>query len=77
MSRISPQPGSLATIIRSYKSAVTRWCRHNGYSEFAWQSRFYDHIIRDEESLHILRLYILNNPSKWETDHDNLANLYM
>jgi putative transposase len=44
-----PSPGSLSAIIRSYKSAVTRWAKHNDYSQFAWQSRFYDHVIRDEE----------------------------
>ena len=63
-----PLPGSLSAIIRSYKSAVTRWAKHNDYSQFAWQSRFYDHVIRDEESLDKIRLYILENPLKWETD---------
>ncbi len=47
MSEISPKPGSLSTIIRSYKSAITRWCNSKDY-EFGWQGRFYDHIIRDE-----------------------------
>ena len=46
MSQISPKPSSLGAIIRSYKSAVTRWCRKNGYDQFAWQPRFYGHIIR-------------------------------
>lgn len=35
---------------------------------FVWQSRFYDHIIRDEESLDSIREYIVNNPLKWELD---------
>ena len=77
LSRISPQPGSLATIIRSYKSAVTRRAREEGYSEFGWQSRFYDHIIRDEKSLHAIRRYIRDNPLKWEMDRDNPAKLYI
>lgn len=63
-----PLPKSLSTIVRSYKSAVTRWARHNGYPQYAWQLRFYDHVIRDEESLDKIRLYILENPLKWETD---------
>ncbi len=62
------KPGSIATIIRSYKSAVTRWARQNGYQDFAWQSRFYDHIIRDENSLNNIRAYIAGNPLKWEID---------
>ena len=46
MSSISPIPGSVSTIIRSYKSAVTKYCNRLGL-EFKWQSRFYDHIIRN------------------------------
>jgi REP element-mobilizing transposase RayT len=52
MSEISPKAGSLSVVIRSYKSAVTRWAGLNGYKDFAWQPRFYDHIVRDETSLH-------------------------
>ena len=73
MSAISPRPGSLSAIIRSYKSAVTRWAGLNGYSSFAWQSRFYDHIIRDEAALSRIRRYILNNPLKWALDENNPA----
>jgi REP element-mobilizing transposase RayT len=67
-SRQLPKPKSLSTIIRSYKSAVTRWARSNGFPSFAWQPRFYDHIIRDDEDLHRIRRYISENPSKWELD---------
>jgi putative transposase len=33
-----------------------------------WQSRFYDHIIRDEQEFHRIKQYIFNNPSEWEND---------
>jgi hypothetical protein len=42
-----------------------------GYSEFGWQSRFYDHIIRDEKDLDNVRNYIIDNPLKWATDDEN------
>ncbi|MFH5833848.1 transposase [Halalkalibaculum sp. DA384] len=71
MSSISPDAGSLSTIIRSYKSAITRWCNRNGHEYFAWQSRFYDHIIRNEKALHRIRKYILNNPLRWQIDREN------
>ena len=71
MSNISPKAGSLSTIIRSYKSAVTRLCGLQGVKQFAWQTRFYDHIIRDEKSLRNIRRYIMNNPAKWELDKEN------
>ena len=66
MSTISPKPGSLSTIIRSYKSAVTRECNTKNL-QFAWQARFYDHIIRDEISMERIRKYIYINPLRWET----------
>ena len=62
------KPGSLQTIIHAYKSSVTRWCRKNGDDDFRWQSRFYEHIIRDETALNNIRRYIINNPAKWSED---------
>ncbi|TFI51272.1 transposase [Mastigocladus laminosus UU774] len=73
----SLKSGSLQSIIHSYKSAVTRWCHKNGYDHFCWQSRFYDHIIRADASLDCIREYIINNPTKWEEDKNNPANLWM
>ncbi len=35
-----------------------------------WQSRFYDHIIRDENELLMIREYIQNNTAKWEEDEN-------
>ncbi len=77
MSAISPRAGSLGAIIRSYKSAVTRWCRQNGYPEFAWQARFYDHIIRNEKALRNIRQYIFENPLRWERDRNTPENVWM
>jgi len=67
MSIISPKPGSLSTIIRSYKSAVTRIC-NNKSLPFAWQARFYDHIIRNNISMERIRQYIQNNPVRWKAE---------
>lgn len=36
-----------------------------------WQRNYYEHIIRDEESLHRIREYIVNNPMQWELDREN------
>ena len=74
---ISPKAGSLSVIIRSYKSAVTKSAGLNGFKEFAWQARFYDHIIRDEKSFHKIRAYIFDNPVKWELDKENPSGLSM
>ena len=67
MSNISPKSGSVSTILRSYKSAVTKHSHRLGF-DFGWQERFYDHIIRDEQSFQTITEYIINNPSKWRDD---------
>ena len=77
MSQISPKAGSLSTIIRSYKSAVTHWCRRNKYEYFSWQERFYESIIRVDDSIDRIRQYIINNPSKWEENKNNSPDLWM
>lgn len=77
MSVISPKKGSLSAIIRSYKSAVSYWCRENEHSDFGWQPRFHDRIIRNERELNAIRAYIHNNPGNWVNDRDNEPGLYM
>ena len=68
MAGISPRKGSLSVMIRSYKAAVTRWSRRNGIEGFTWQSRYFDHVIRNKESLRKIRRYIRENPMKWALD---------
>ena len=70
-----PKSGSLSSIIRSYKSAVTHWAGENGYTDFGWQARFFDRIIRDEASLANIRLYIIENPQKWAIDERYPQNI--
>jgi REP element-mobilizing transposase RayT len=41
---------------------------------FQWQKSFFDHIIRNEESLNRIRQYIMYNPLKWELDIENRDN---
>ncbi|RXQ88490.1 transposase [Ancylomarina salipaludis] len=61
------QPGSLGVIINQYKRICTINARKI-HADFAWQSRYYDHIIRNDESLCRIRNYIKNNPLKWMKD---------
>jgi putative transposase len=70
-SEISPKKNTLSVIIRTYKAAVTTWCRQNGFTGFQWQAGFYDHIIRNEKSLNRIRAYIATNPQRWELDREN------
>ena len=78
MSRISPKSNSLSSIIRSFKSACTYGINKRfSNSSFGWQSRFYDHIIRNENELNRIRGYIHYNPIKWEQDRNNPENIFM
>jgi len=69
MSDIPPKPGSISAVIRSYKSACTKWINQY-YPEinFGWQSRFHDHIIRNDEEYLRIENYIVNNPKNWKDD---------
>ena len=64
-SSISPKPGSLPAVIRSYKSAVSKTV-HLTDPDFSWQPRYWDHLIRSDQELCRIRQYIINNPEKWK-----------
>ncbi len=70
MASISPKSGSLSTIIRSFKSAVTKNA-HLINADFEWQSRFHDHIIRNNESYQRIKNYIETNAKNWDADKFN------
>ncbi|TAK52971.1 MAG: transposase [Bacteroidetes bacterium] len=62
------KPNSLGSIVNQIKSVSTKRIHSAGYQEFAWQPRFYDHIIRNERERERIRTYIRNNPTKWEKE---------
>lgn len=68
--QFGPQSKNLASIIRGFKIGVTKNARLIN-PDFAWQSRFYDHIIRNDESYHRIANYIKNNPKNWKEDKFN------
>jgi putative transposase len=63
-----PIPGSISVIIQQYKSSVTRIVNKNNVSHLRWQSRFYEHIIRNDQSYEMISDYIINNPQNWKDD---------
>ena len=64
--KFGPQSNNLSSIIRGFKSAATKTI-HLKFpaAHFAWQSGFYDRIIRNEAELNKIREYVINNPAKW------------
>ena len=71
-----PVKGSIPTIIRAYKSAVTYTVNklENRHCAVLWQKNYYEHIIRNDHELNNIGWYIVNNPSNWELDRDNAQN---
>ena len=72
VSAFAPQSKNLASLVRRFKSAVTTHARKMGDSDFNWQPRYHDHIIRDTASFDTIQQYIVNNPAKWDADTFNV-----
>jgi len=67
-----PIAGSLPTIIRTYKAAVTREIRYKSNVTIIWQRNYYEHVIRNEKEWDRIHRYIESNPMNWEIDEENL-----
>ena len=70
-----PVAGSIPTIIRTYKAAVTRRIGREHNATGIWQRNYYEHIIRNEKDLQNKSDYINANPSLWDEDDNNPRNL--
>jgi len=69
---ISPYQ-TIGSIIRGYKSAVTKQINSTRLNiEPVWQRGYYDHIIRNKESYIRISNYINSNPVNWLTDENYL-----
>ncbi len=66
--KFGPQSKNLGSVIRGFKTGVTKNARIID-PEFSWQKRYHDHIIRDEDSLKKISDYIIRNPVYWQEDH--------
>ena len=67
MRKISLKRGRLSVVISGIKRAVTSYANQNNIP-FAWQSGFYDRIIRDQREMNQIAEYIELNPARWELD---------
>jgi|GEM_PF-899802 len=63
----------LSEIVRAFKTFSSRRINEmrNTRGVAVWQRNFYEHIIRNEGSLHRIREYIQNNPFQWAFDREN------
>ena len=65
-------PTRLSSVSR-FIGPFKRFCNRE-YGRNIWQSRSYDHIIRNQEDYDAVWEYIENNPSKWFEDHLYMAS---
>ena len=65
--KFGSQSQNLGSVIRGFKSSLKRYANEKNI-DFAWQDRFYDRIIRNQDGLDNIRAYIFNNPANWEND---------
>jgi len=65
-----PTSNSIPTIVRSYKSTVTK--QINKLRDMPgipiWQRNYYEHIIRNKQSYEKIQNYIIHNSQKWQND---------
>jgi REP element-mobilizing transposase RayT len=67
-----PKRGSVGAILGAYKMSVTRRTNCDGQHSPIWQRNYYEHILRSEEELQHFIAYIQNNPSRWQSDRENM-----
>ena len=63
--------GSIPTIIRTFKAAVTRRIGREHNATGIWQRNYYEHIIRNDKDLQNKTDYIQANPMLWDEDENN------
>jgi putative transposase len=56
---------NISKIIRWFKGRCTFEIRKL-HSQFRWQTRFYDTVIKDADSFERIQNYILKNPERWQ-----------
>lgn len=74
MRNIANQCGRLSHVISQFKSAVTKYTRQCG-CEFAWQTRFHDRIVRNQDELDRISYYIEKNVENWSKIRRNATSI--
>ncbi len=68
----------LQTVVQWFKTMTTNGyicgVKQHGWPHFnakSWQRNYYEHIVRDENELHRIRQYMVNNPTTWQYGKEN------
>ena len=66
---------SLSELVGAFKTTSSKRIHRSRLPSFQWQKSFYERIIRNDQELIRIREYIQSNPSRWELDIENPADL--
>lgn len=67
-----PVRGSIPTIVRTFKAAVTRAAQKSlGWKGEIWQRNYFERVLRDGKEYADASRYILENPMRWKWDKEN------
>ncbi|MBN1619666.1 transposase [candidate division WOR-3 bacterium] len=66
---------TLSSFMAGFKSTVTKQINQirNMPGTSVWQRNYWEHIIRDEQSLNNIKNYIINNPANWVKDENYIS----
>ena len=75
--QFGPAKRSVGAFVGGFKSVVTKRINETRGAPGTpvWQRNYFEHVIRDEDSLNRIRQYINDNPARWEFDRENPAAL--
>ncbi|UCF90570.1 MAG: hypothetical protein JSW39_20070 [Desulfobacterales bacterium] len=62
---------TIGSIIRGFKIGVTKWMRRDTPVQYVRQRNYYEHVIRNDDELNRIRVYIAGKPARWESDREN------
>ena len=67
-----PVKGSIPTIVRTFKAAVTREAKASlCWMGEIWQRNYFERVLRDGKEYNAASRYILENPMRWKRDKEN------
>ncbi len=75
INKFGVQSKNLASVLRGFKSSVTKYSNTNNI-EFTWQPRYYDRVIRNEKEYLNVKGYIQDNPDQWFLNKQDFDNLF-
>lgn len=65
---------ALAKIVGRFKMSTAKHINETRGTPIAavWQRNYYEHVVRNERELQMIREYVTTNPLRWDTDPENV-----